>query len=102
MKVIYGRRQTGRTTQLIEMVHEAEKRGELSYIVCAGHEQANRIAKRAEEMGKPVPFPITYSEYLNGVHGYKELHLYVDNLDHLIRELSIPNLVEAVVLERND
>lgn len=49
---IIGNRQTGRTQQLINMCAEAEKRGEMSYIVCHNHSEAYRISKQAEEMGK--------------------------------------------------
>lgn len=102
MEVIYGGRQTGKTTKLIEMCAEAEQRGEVSYIVCPYHADAYRIAERAKSLNLNIAFPITINEFLKGgYHGRHIEHFYIDRTEALLRHLSsVP--IEAIVLDKTN
>lgn len=97
MKVIYGSRRSGRTTQLIEACAEAEKNGEACCIVCHSHQEARRIMQRAEEMGLEIPYPISFDALpLKGTNHY--MKLYIDNAEFLLQQmLGMP--IEAVTIE---
>ena len=90
MKIIAGGRQTGRTTQLIEMAAEAEARGEVCYIVCHSQNEAYRIANLARLKELSIGFPLTYSEFIHRrYHSPHIHHIYIDNVEMLIQHLSI-------------
>jgi len=99
MKIIYGGRKTGKTTALIEMCDEATRNGELSYIVCGNVRNAQIIMQKAKEMGKDIPFPITYDEFMR--HQYAGVNIkkfFFDNADRFIQCLTN---VEIAVLTVN-
>lgn len=88
MKVIAGKRQTGRTTALIRLAAEAEARGEVSYIVCHSHNEAYRVSKLAQELELVIGFPLTYYELLQGAfYGKNIKHFFIDNVEMLISKL---------------
>lgn len=87
MQIILGARQTGKTTKLIEMCYEADQLGEVAYIICHSHEEAYRISQKAEAMGKPVRFPITYKETTEGLRGGYINKVFIDNVDLFVRTL---------------
>jgi len=74
-----GSRQSGKTTECIRRCADLG-----GYIVCHNHNEAIRISEQAKKMGLNIPFPITYSEFVNGEFyssGVKSLH--IDNADLL-------------------
>src|SRR6476660_6811698 len=86
MQIIYGGRQSGRTTRLIEMCAEAEKRGEVSYIVCMTHSNAFGIAQRAKELGLFISFSLTFEEFIrHDYYAHNITNLYIDNAELLLQ-----------------
>ena len=61
MDTISGGRQTGKTTKVIQRAAK-----DFGYIICRNQADAYRIAGMAREMGLDIPFPISYSEFLQG------------------------------------
>jgi Cdc6-like AAA superfamily ATPase len=100
IRLIAGRRQTGRTTTLIELCAEKEAAGEVSYIVVANHQQAYAIAQKAQEMGLSIGFPLTYTEFIERRWAGNHIkHFFIDNVEHFLSGLAAPVNVEAVVFE---
>lgn len=102
MKVVASGRQTGRTTTLIEMCHEAERRGEVSYMVCHSEGEARRIFQLAKELGKDIAMPITHLDFLNSkYHAPHIKYFYIDNLEFLLSRLTtVP--IAAITITTND
>ena len=102
MRVIASSRQTGRTSQLIGLCAAAEKRGEVSYIVCDNHDEAYRINQVAEEIGCFIGFPLTYDEFLQHSYAGNNIsHFFIDNAERLIQRMTIVN-VAAIAVTTND
>jgi hypothetical protein len=101
VNVILRLRRTGRTQQLILLCSEAEKRGEISYIVCSDQQEARRIFDVANELESPVAFPITYQEFLSGQYAGKNIqNFYIDNADRFLQSMTdVP--IRAVTMERD-
>jgi len=92
MKIIYGGRQSGKTTRLIKV--SAENGG---YIVCRSKEECNRIFNQATKMGLNIRFPVTYHEVITGdYYGRGILEFYIDDVDLFIRTVCRGVRVEAV------
>lgn len=99
MKVLLRHRKTGRTQDLILMCSQAEKRGEASYIVCLGQQEASRIFKVAQSLESPIAFPITYDEFLNRQYaGHNIQNFFIDNADHLLQYMTLVP-IQAVTME---
>lgn len=87
-KLIVGDRQSGRTTELIKACAESEAKGLVSYIVCATHDEAFRIAKEAEKMELRIGFPLTYEEFLYRSYTGKNVDkFYIDNLSSVLARI---------------
>jgi hypothetical protein len=98
VKVIHKPSQTEKTTELIEIASQ-----EGGYIVCHNREEAYRISKTAEEIGKQIPFPITYDEYLNGSFCGKNIKaFYIDNVDLLLSRIAKGVPVNAISVNKED
>jgi hypothetical protein len=98
MKVIHKPRQTGKTTELIEIASQ-----EGGYIVCHNREEAYKILKTAEEIGKQIPFPITYDEYLNGSFCGKNIEaFYIDNVELLLSMIARGVPVNAISVNNEE
>lgn len=88
MKIIYGPRRSGKTTQLIRMAHK-----HWYYIVVKDMKEARRVSLEAEKLEFKIPFPITYKEFLgqefykNGIKGF-----LIDNADILLQQLAAGKL----------
>jgi hypothetical protein len=96
MKVIHKPRQTGKTTELIKIASQ-----EGGYIVCHSHDEAYRISKTAEEIGKQILFPITYDEYLNGSFCGKNIKaFYIDNVEFLLSRIARGVPVNAISVNK--
>lgn len=85
MKKIIAKRGGGKTTELIKISAENGY-----YIVCHQKQECQRISKQAERMGLKIPFPITFSEFVDkdyhspGIKGF-----LIDNADMLIEYMSL-------------
>lgn len=102
MEVIYQARQTGRTTKLIEMCAAAEKRREVSYIICSTHQQAHQIAKRAKELDLFIAFPLTTEEFMRKDYYRPNIsNFFIDNADYLLQSLTSVHIA-AISLERKE
>lgn len=84
MQIILGRRGSGKTTKLIKLSAETQ-----SYIVCRSQDEAARISSIATEMKLNIPFPLTYSEfiqkqfYARGIKGF-----LIDNAEALLQSMA--------------
>jgi hypothetical protein len=80
---------------------QAEKRGEVSYIVCSSQQEARRIFQVAHELESDVAFPITYQEFLSGHYAGQNIkNFFIDNADHFLQSMTdIP--IRAVTMERD-
>jgi hypothetical protein len=96
MKVIHKPRQAGKTTALIKLASQ-----EGGYIVCHSHNEAYRISKTAEELGKQILFPITYDEYITGSFCGKNIKaFYIDNVDFLLSMIARGVQVNAISVNK--
>jgi len=90
-KIIKGRGD-GKTTDLIHLSHETG-----DYIVCRSQEECSRISAIAREQKLDIPFPITYTEFLNGRYGMRISGFLIDNSDDFLQSISkVP--VKAVTM----
>lgn len=101
MRVIASGRKTSRTTQLIELCHEAEMRGEPSYIVCRDSEAARRVFDRAGEMHKRIKFPITFDDLRLYAHP-SIANLFIDDADKLLQTLTPVRIATVTILKEPD
>ena len=90
-RVIYGPRQSGRTTKLIELCKTMNETCGLNntVILAKDFDDAHRIYKMATDMGYPsMPFPITFPE-IQHMRGSKSWYknLLIDDLDIFIQRL---------------
>lgn len=97
MEIICRPRGAGKTTELINKAAE-----EFLYIVCFSHEEAQRVAETARQLGKDIPQPITMDELINaqfheaGVKGF-----LIDNGEALIKRLARTVPVKLVTFTSN-
>jgi len=72
-KIILQGRQSGKTSALIKRCHEMG-----GYIVCHSQKECARVFRLAEKMKMPVPFPISYHEFIRKDYygnGIKKFHI---------------------------
>lgn len=101
MKVILRERHSGRTQDLILMCSQAELRGEVSYIVCSGLEEARRIFEEAKALESPIAMPITYYEFRAQQYAGRNIqNFFIDNADHFLQSLTTVR-IQAVTMEDN-
>jgi len=93
MKIVVSSRGMGKTTLCI-----LESAASGAHIVCANHAEAYRIAEQAKEMGKEIPFPLTYDEFIRGEYSGKGVRgLLIDNADRLLQYMAkVP--IQTVIL----
>ena len=89
-RVIYGHRQSGRTTKLIHLCKLMnETYGANRVVILAkDHEDAIRIRQMADDMNyRSMPFPVTLKEVIN-LRGHTYYNkLLIDDLDILIQDI---------------
>ena len=97
MEIILGARQTGKTTVLIKRSAETKES-----IVVYDKQATLRISRMADDLGLSIPFPLTYSEFVN--HEYRGRGIYgvlIDNADRFLRFLSPVRIGAISINSRN-
>lgn len=75
---------SGKTIWCIEKAFECD-----AYMVCMNRDEASRVFKLAEEIGKPIRFPITYEELIRRQYYGRGCKAFViDNSNLLIQYLA--------------
>jgi predicted AAA+ superfamily ATPase len=98
VKVIYKPRQSGKTTELIEMASIGG-----GYVVCHNRAEACSLERAARELGKSILFPITFDEYLSGAFAARNIkEFYIDNVELLLSRLSMTVPVKAIAVNKED
>lgn len=90
-RVIYGSRQSGRTTQLIKLCESLNKAAghNCTVILAKDREDAFRIKEMATDMGyKSMPFPVTFAE-ARDMHpsGSRYKNLLIDDIEIFLTRL---------------
>ena len=95
-KIIKGKGQ-GKTEALIKISNQSKE-----YIVCSNTDQATQISLRAQELKLPIPFPITYDEFIKkDYHAYNIKGFLIDDIDILIQYISTTK-ISAVTMNVPD
>lgn len=95
MKIIYGSRQSGRTTELIKMCAQDN----YSLIVCPSRPMCEAVFKLSQELGYEIQMPITFREFSRGM--YSSIYVdkfYFDNLETCLEGCCGGGPIGAVVL----
>ncbi len=87
MKIIHGSRRSGKTTKLIQISSEKG-----FHIVCLCDNELCRVIKMANDMGKKIPKPITFGQFLSDCYLGMDINGFLfDNLDIMLQQMtSIP------------
>lgn len=83
MRVLTGKRGSGKTTKLIMLAHNNN-----GYIVVQSPEEASRVYTEAKKIGCLIHFPLTYGEIYRGEYygkGVRKLH--IDNIDSFLSQM---------------
>lgn len=84
MRVIVGKRNSGKTEALIRLAGE-----HFAYIVVADHRRATAVQRRAKEMEVDIPFPLAYEEFKRGEYFGRGIRAFViDDVDDLVRSMA--------------
>lgn len=95
-KLILGTRRQGKTKRLIELCHE----NGYSIIVCPNRAMCRITFDMAQDMGKPIPMPITFEEFIN--RRFFERHIekfYIDELQLCLDTIPCHIPIEAAVID---
>ena len=82
-KLIISKRQKGKTKELIERCSVDN----YSLLVCPTKAMCQNAFKMAQDMGKPIPMPITFKEFVN--HQWCGTHIDKFYFDELQMSLSL-------------
>ena len=99
MKIIYGSRQSGRTTELIKL----SARDPFSTIVCPNIEMCNATYSLSRCLGCDIPMPISINQLLRHYDRYhgRFRTLYFDNFEDCLEVLLGRSSVEAIVINKD-
>lgn len=95
MEIIVQNRNTGKTTQLIQMAAK-----HWYYIICINSSHADSISMQAQSMGLKIPYPITYYAFdenryhRDGIKGFlfDDLDLYIQSKSQVsIKAVTLSN-----------
>ena len=95
-KLILGTRRSGKTQNLIERC----SRDRYSIIVCPTREMCKITFDMAQDMGKPIPMPITFEEFIS--RRFFERHIekfYIDELQLCLDTIPCHVPIEAAVID---
>lgn len=97
MKIIYGNRRSGRTTELIKMC--AQDRSSL--IVCPNIYMCNSVYQLSRELGYRIIMPITIHQFASGQFENKQIeNFYFDELEYSLQSLGKNVPVKAFVFNK--
>ena len=97
MKVIYLPRGKGKTTELIKMAAK-----ENNYIVCISQAHCRVLFNQAQSMELDIPFPITFSEFINHEYHGKGINGFmIDNADMLLQQMSSVPINAVTITDYN-
>src|SRR4051812_26434358 len=103
MIVIASGRKTNRTTRLIYLCHEAEARGEVSYMVVMNAKRAFEVAQKAKELDLQIGFPLTFNEFLDRRWYAPHIkNFFIDDVDRLLKGLAQPIAIPAVTILKEE
>lgn len=96
-EIICSQRQTGRTTKLIEKC----ARYRYALIVCPNRTRATSIFHYARKMGKHIPMPMTFRDFLQGRFAAEHINAFlIDDLDQCLAIYAQNVPIDTVVFER--
>lgn len=99
MNVIYRRRQTGKTSELIERC----SKDKYSLIVAPNKHMCAAIFKQSKELGCSIPYPITFTEFIAGRFQGKQINnFYIDELEMCLNSISKGIHIDTIVISKND
>jgi hypothetical protein len=97
MKIILARGH-GKTIDAIRIAAE-----DGLYIVCIDRNEAGRVFSCSREFGLDIPFPITFSEFLEGRFSGKGIKGFViDNADQLLAYIARGVPVAAITMTKEE
>ena len=95
-ELVISVRRGGKTRYLIEKCH-ADK---YSLIVCPTRAMCYQVRDQAERMGKPIPMPITFDDFINArVHSRYIERFYFDELQASLQLHARGIPIETVVVD---
>lgn len=99
MKLIYGSRQSGRTTELIKL----SAQDPFSAIVCPNIEMCNEIYSMSRRLGCDIPMPISINQLLRYYDRYygRIRTLYFDDFEYCLEVLLGRSSVKAIVINKD-
>ncbi|EIT85931.1 replicase domain protein [Fictibacillus macauensis ZFHKF-1] len=96
MKLIYGDRGSGKTTELIKIAHE---RG--LYIVCFDERRAMQISRLARSLEMDIRYPITVDE-LPLQRGVFIKEVLVDDMEDVLARMLRKNISAATITKEDE
>lgn len=98
MKVIVGKRGSGKTEAAIRLAGEHS-----AYMVVANPMRRVYVDQRAKEMGVDIPPPVTYEEFLYGQWSGSPIRAFVvDDIDDLVQSIAKTVPVLAITVTYPD
>ena len=98
MKIIYRKRQTGRTSELIE---ECAKYN-YAIIVAPTLKRAQIIFNQALKMGKQIPMPISFREFVERRYCGRFINAFLfDDLDDSLTKMAAGIPVTTVIFQKD-
>ena len=80
MRAIFGARQCGKTTKLIEMSSVSG-----AYILCLNIERRKYIVELADKLGAKIPYPLTVDDIrTKNYYGKGIGKIYIDEVDDVV------------------
>ena len=95
MKIIYGKRRSGKTAEIIKQCSQDKH----SLIVVPNSQMRDCVFLQSQEMGCSIPNPITFDDFINArFNGFKVEKFYFDELIMCIKKFTNGVPIEAVNL----
>lgn len=96
MNIVLGYRRSGKTTRLIEKC----AKDRYSIIVCPNRVMCKHVFDQALQMGKKIPYPITFEEFVYGRWDGKFVdRFYFDELQSSLQILAQGVNIDDVVID---
>lgn len=95
MKIIHGKRQSGKTAELIKRC----AKDKYSLIVVPNREMCDSVFLQSKEMGCDIPKPITFDDFIHGrFYAFSVKKFYFDELAMCLKRFTKGVPIEAVNL----